>query len=92
MCKGVYPHKLNNALQRARGGWLMSQPMYRFLELTIEQYMTRILHAVGRDTSLRELERPFCSHDFQCVPGRLELCCHDRVMNKVVQWDVIERG
>jgi CBS-domain-containing membrane protein len=53
----------------------MTQPMYRFLELTVEQYMTRAVQTVRCSTRLRELDGLFRRHDFNAFPvvetGRL---------------------
>ena len=42
--------------------------MYRFLESTAEQYMTRSVRTVTRQTTLRELEELFEKHDFNSFP------------------------
>jgi CBS-domain-containing membrane protein len=42
--------------------------MYRFLELTVEQYMTRTAQTVHSCTSLRELDGLFRRHDFNAFP------------------------
>jgi CBS domain-containing protein len=42
--------------------------MNRFLEYTVEQYMTRQVKTVTRQTSLRELEALFERHDFNAFP------------------------
>jgi CBS domain-containing protein len=42
--------------------------MYRFLESTAEQYMTRSVRTVRRQTTLRELEELFEKHDFNSFP------------------------
>lgn len=42
--------------------------MYRFLECTVGQYMTREVKTVNRHTTLRELERLFAKHDFNAFP------------------------
>ena len=42
--------------------------MYRFLESTAEQYMTRSVRTVTRQTTLRELEKLFEKHDFNSFP------------------------
>lgn len=46
----------------------MPQPMYRFLELTVEQYMTRTVQTVHSCTSLGELDGLFRHHDFNAFP------------------------
>lgn len=42
--------------------------MYRFLEGTAEQYMTRTVATVTRQTTMRELEKLFEKHDFNSFP------------------------
>jgi CBS-domain-containing membrane protein len=42
--------------------------MYRFLEYTVGQYMTRQVKTVTRETTLRELEALFARHDFNAFP------------------------
>jgi CBS domain-containing protein len=42
--------------------------MYRFLECTVSQYMTRSVKTVTRRMSLRELEALFEQHDFNAFP------------------------
>jgi CBS domain-containing protein len=42
--------------------------MYRFLEGTVGQYMTRQVTTVARTTTLRELEVLFAQHDFNAFP------------------------
>jgi len=42
--------------------------MYRFLECTVGQYMTREVKTVDRHTTLRELEALFAKHDFNAFP------------------------
>ena len=42
--------------------------MYRFLECTVSQYMTRSVRTVRRRISLRELEALFEQHDFNAFP------------------------
>ena len=42
--------------------------MYRFLECTVGQYMTRQVKTVARTTTLRELEVLFAKHDFNAFP------------------------
>ncbi len=42
--------------------------MYRFLECTVGQYMTREVKTVNRKTTLRELEALFAKHDFNAFP------------------------
>ncbi|MGE0824865.1 MAG: HPP family protein [Candidatus Binatia bacterium] len=42
--------------------------MYRFLECTVGQYMTREVKTVTRHVTLRELETLFEKHDFNAFP------------------------
>ena len=42
--------------------------MYRFLEYTVGQYMTKQVKTVSRQTTLRELEALFVKHDFNAFP------------------------
>ena len=42
--------------------------MYRFLEYTAQSYMTTAVRAVGRGTTMRELEALFRDHDFNAFP------------------------
>jgi len=42
--------------------------MYRFLECTVGQYMTRQVKTVSRQTTLQELEALFVKHDFNAFP------------------------
>jgi CBS domain-containing protein len=42
--------------------------MYRFLEGTADQYMTRPVTTVTRETTMRELEALFEKHDFNYFP------------------------
>ena len=42
--------------------------MYRFLECTVSQYMTRSVKTVTRRITLRELEALFEQHDFNAFP------------------------
>ena len=42
--------------------------MYRFLEGTAEQYMTRAVTTVARQTTMHELEKLFEKHDFNSFP------------------------
>jgi CBS domain-containing protein len=43
-------------------------PTYRFLECTVDQYMTRDVVTVTRTATLRELEGLFEKHDFNALP------------------------
>src|SRR5262249_14365700 len=42
--------------------------MYRFLECTVGQYMTRQVKTVSHQVTLRELEALFEKHDFNAFP------------------------
>jgi CBS domain-containing protein len=42
--------------------------MFRFLESTAAQYMTKGVKSVGRDCTLAELEALFAKHDFDAFP------------------------
>ena len=42
--------------------------MYRFLEGTVEKYMTRAVRTVTRQTTMRELEAQFEKYDFNSFP------------------------
>ena len=42
--------------------------MYRFLECTVEKYMTRTVRTVTRQTTMRELEALFEKYDFNSFP------------------------
>ena len=42
--------------------------MYRFLECTTGQYMTREVESVTREATMRELEALFETHDFNAFP------------------------
>jgi CBS domain-containing protein len=42
--------------------------MYRFLEGTADQYMTRVVMTVTRQATMRELEALFEKHDFNSFP------------------------
>jgi CBS-domain-containing membrane protein len=44
--------------------------MHRFLEASAGDYMTRTVQTVGRDTTMRELQRMFDEVDFNAFPVR----------------------
>ncbi len=44
--------------------------MHRFLEASAGDYMTRTVKTVGRDTTMRELQRMFEEADFNAFPVR----------------------
>lgn len=51
-----------------RQGMGKGENMYRFLERTVGQYMTRQVKTVSRNTTLQELEALFAKHDFNAFP------------------------
>jgi CBS domain-containing protein len=62
------------------------EPMYRFLEYTVEQYMTPTVKTVTRRTSLRQLERLFEKHDFNAFP----VMDDDRLLGWVTKLDFLK--
>jgi CBS domain-containing protein len=52
-------------MQASRG---TSKGMYGFLACTVEQFMTRTVVTVNRQTTMRELEALFEQHDFNAFP------------------------
>src|SRR5437764_15459171 len=44
--------------------------MHRFLEASADDYMTRTVKTVGRDMTMRELQRMFDEADFNAFPVR----------------------
>ncbi len=42
--------------------------LYRFLQCTVDQYMTRAVKTVTRQVTMRELEALFETHDFNAFP------------------------
>ena len=60
--------------------------MHRFLEATAEQYMTRAVKTVTRDTTMRELHRMFDEDDFNCYPVR----DGDDIVGIVSQFDLLK--
>ena len=60
--------------------------MHRFLEATAEQYMTRTVKTVTRDTTMRELQRMFDEDDFNCYPVRHG----DDIVGVVSQFDFLK--
>jgi len=59
---GSKSQSANDAARRPDGS------MYRFLEYTADQYMTRAVITVTRAVTLRELEGLFEKHDFNSLP------------------------
>lgn len=60
--------------------------MYRFLECTAGQYMSRSVRTVTRDVRLRELESLFAEHDFNAFP----VVDGDRVAGIVTKFDFLK--
>lgn len=60
--------------------------MYRFLECTVGQYMTREVKTVSRRTTLRELEALFAKHDFNAFPVMED----KEVMGLVTKFDFLK--
>ena len=60
--------------------------MHRFLEATAEQYKTRTVKTVTRDTTMRELQRMFDEDDFNCYPVRHG----DDIVGVVSQFDFLK--
>jgi CBS-domain-containing membrane protein len=51
-----------------QGGKRTNEAMYRFLDCTVDQYMSRKVQTVMRNVTLRELETLFEKHDFNAFP------------------------
>jgi CBS-domain-containing membrane protein len=60
--------------------------MYRFLECTAEQYMTRAVITVTRQATVRELTELFQKHDFNSFP----LVEHENVLGIVTKFDLLK--
>ena len=60
--------------------------MYRFLECTVGQYMTRDVVVVGPQLTLRELEGLFAARDFNAFP----VVEHDRLIGIVTKFDFLK--
>jgi CBS-domain-containing membrane protein len=60
--------------------------MYRFLQCTAGQYMTRKVITVRRDITLRELDTLFARHDFNAFP----VIEADRMIGLVTKFDFIK--
>lgn len=60
--------------------------MYRFLECTAEQCMSRSVRTVTRDVRLRALETLFAEHDFNAFP----VVDDDRVVGIVTKLDFLK--
>ena len=60
--------------------------MHRFLEASAGDYMTRTVKTVGRDTTMRELQRMFDAVDFNAFPVR-----HDEdIVGLVTKFDYLK--
>jgi CBS domain-containing protein len=59
--------------------------MYRFLEGTADQYMTRPVTTVTRETTMRELEVLFEKHDFNSFP----VVEHGKMLGIVTKFDFL---
>ena len=60
--------------------------MHRFLEASAGDYMTRTVKTVGRDTTMRELQRMFDKVDFNAFPVRE----NDDVIGLVTKFDFLK--
>lgn len=60
--------------------------MYKFLEATTGEYMTRSVKTVARDTTMRELQAMFDESDFNCFPVRE----NDEIVGLVTQFDFLK--
>jgi CBS domain-containing protein len=60
--------------------------MYRFLQCTVSQYMTRQVERVTRQVTLRELEQLFAKHDFNAFPVVEE----ERLLGLVTKLDFLK--
>jgi CBS domain-containing protein len=60
--------------------------MYRFLQCTVSQYMTRRVERVTRQITLRELEQLFAKHDFNAFPVVEE----ERLLGLVTKLDFLK--
>ena len=60
--------------------------MYRFLECTVGQYMTRDVVVVAPQLTLRELEGMFAARDFNAFP----VVEHDRLVGIVTKFDFLK--
>jgi CBS-domain-containing membrane protein len=60
--------------------------VYKFLEATTGEYMTRSVKTVARDTTMRELQGMFDESDFNCFPVRE----NDDVVGLVTQFDFLK--
>lgn len=60
--------------------------MHRFLEASAGDYMTRTVKTVGRDTTMRELQRMFDEVDFNAFPVRE----NDDIVGLVSKFDFLK--
>lgn len=60
--------------------------MHRFLEASAGDYMTRTVKTVGRDTTMRELQRMFEESDFNAFPVRE----NDDIVGLVTKFDFLK--
>ncbi|MEA2345934.1 MAG: hypothetical protein QOF63_4103 [Thermoanaerobaculia bacterium] len=60
--------------------------MHRFLEASAGDYMTRTVKTVGRDTTMRELQRLFDEVDFNAFPVRE----NDDIVGLVTKFDFLK--
>jgi predicted transcriptional regulator len=60
--------------------------VHRFLEASVGDYMTRTVKTVGRDTTMRELQRMFEEVDFNAFPVRE----NDDIVGLVTKFDVLK--
>jgi CBS-domain-containing membrane protein len=60
--------------------------VFKFLEATAGEYMTRTVMTVGRDATMRELQRMFKEVDFNCFPVRE----NDDVVGLVTKFDFLK--
>jgi CBS domain-containing protein len=79
----ISPSSLSGADDRAGGA--MGGSMYRFLECTAGQYMTRAVTTVTREVDMRELATLFERHDFNSFP----VVENDTVLGIVTKFDFL---
>ena len=60
--------------------------MHRFLEASTGDYMTRTVKTVGRDTTMRELQRMFDAVDFNAFPVRQD----EDIVGLVTKFDYLK--
>ena len=60
--------------------------MHRFLEASAGDYMTRTVKTVGRDTTMRELQRMFDAVDFNAFPVRQD----EDIVGLVTKFDYLK--